>query len=182
MSVERTQGEIYGLMAEFDDADRLIDAAAKAREAGYRQMDGYSPIPVHGLYEAMGRKRTILPSIVLLGAILGGLGGFMLQYWVSVIEYPLNIGGRPYFSWPSFFPVTFECSILGAALATLIGLLGLNRLPEPYHPVFNAKGFERATDDRFFLCIESGDEKFDRAETRRFLDGLKPLSVSEVEW
>jgi hypothetical protein len=171
---------IYGLMAEFDNPSALVAAANEARLAGYRKMDAYTPIPIHELDEALGLPRTRLPRLVLLGGILGGLGGFVLQAWTSAVSYPLNVGGRPLVSWPQFIPVTFETTVLGAALACFVGMWALNRLPMPYHPVFNVPEFARASTDRFFLCIEAVDERFDRNGTREFLQGLHPLGVSEV--
>ena len=144
-------------------------------------MDAYSPFPIEGLSEAIGFRKTRLPQIVLAGGIIGCIGGFALQYFTSVIDYPINIGGRPLFSWPAFVPITFECTILLAAFATVLGLLGLNGLPEPYHPVFNVSRFALATRDRFFLVIESKDPKFDRDKTWRFLDTMQPRGVAEVE-
>jgi hypothetical protein len=172
----------YGLMAEFDTPTALVAAANAAREAGYTRMDAYSPIPIEELHHAIGFHHTKLPLIVLLGGIAGGVAGYGLQYWASVIEYPLNIGGRPFHSWPSFIPVTFELTILGAALAAVFGMLALNGLPMPYHPVFNAPRFALASRNRFFLCIETRDPRFDRDATHRFLEGLDPRGVSEVGW
>jgi hypothetical protein len=172
---------LYGLMAEFDNPGDLVRAADRARLAGYRNMDAYSPIPIEELNDALGYKRTRLPLIVLLGGICGGLGGYGLEYWASVLEYPMNIGGRPFHSWPQFIPVTFETTVLGAALSAFVGMWALNGLPQPYHPVFNVPAFERASRDRFFLCIETADPRFDRYATQRFLEGLHPLGVSEVE-
>ena len=171
---------LYGIMAEFEQPEQVVNAAKSAYAAGYRKMDAYSPLPVHGLSEALGFQYTRLPMIVLIGGILGCLGGFAFQYWVSVINYPVIIGGKPMNSWPSFIPVTFECTILFAALSAVFGMLALNGLPQPYHPVFNVDRFEHATRDRFFLCIEARDPKFDRAATRVFLEGLGAHEVSEV--
>ena len=171
---------IYGLMAEFDNPTDLVVAANRARLEGYREMDAYSPMPIEELNEALGVRKTKLPLIVLIGGICGGMGGYLLEYWSSVIAYPMNIGGRPFHSWPQFIPVTFECTILGAALSAVVGMIALNKLPMPYHPVFNVKAFERASRDRFFLCIEAADPKFDRHATQSFLEGLHPLGVSEV--
>src|SRR5678810_1264089 len=171
---------LHGLMAEYENATALVDAATKARLAGYRKMDAYSPIPIHELDEALGLKRTRLPLLVLIGGIFGGLGGFTLESWASAIAYPMNVGGRPYLSWPQFIPVTFETTVLGAALTCFLGMWALNRLPMPYHPVFNVTAFDRASTDRFFLCIEAGDTQFDRDGTRRFLESLHPVGVSEV--
>jgi hypothetical protein len=144
-------------------------------------MDAYSPFPIEGLAEVIGCKRTQLPLIVLIGGILGGIAGFYLQYWISVIDYPLIVGGKPYNSWPAFIPVTFETTILGAALAAVLGMLGLNGLPMPYHPVFNVERFALASRDRFFLCIEAADPKFDVDKTVEFLRSLNPTSIHEVE-
>jgi hypothetical protein len=171
----------YGLMAEFDNPTALVAAAEKARLAGYRQMDAYSPIPIEELGEALGLRRTRLPLLVLLGGIGGGLGGYGLEYWTQAVAYPMNVGGRPFHSWPQFIPVTFETTVLGAALAAFVGMWALNRLPQPYHPVFNVPAFARASTDRFFLCIEATDPRFDRSATWRFLESLHPVGVSEVE-
>lgn len=175
------QQGLYGLMAEFDTPAALVAAARASREAGYRKMDAYSPVPIEELHDALGLPETKLPFIVLGGAIVGGLAGYGLQFWASVIEYPLNIGGRPLHSWPSFLVPTFETTILFSALAAVFGMLALNGLPMPYHPVFNDKRFVMASRDRFFLCIESADPKFDLAQTRRFLEGLEPREVCDVE-
>jgi hypothetical protein len=152
----------------------------KTRAAGYHRFDAFSPFPVEGLAHAMGLKHNMVPFITLLGGLAGGLGGFGLQYWVAGIAYPLNIGGRPLNSWPAFIPVTFEMTVLGAALCAVFGMLALNRLPQPHHPVFNVKRFVHATTDRFYLCIEARDPKFHITETVRFLQGLQPHHVSEV--
>jgi hypothetical protein len=168
-------------MAEFTSADALLHATRRTYEAGYRRMDAYSPLPIEGLAEAMGFRRTRVPLIVLLGGIAGCAGGFGMQYWISVVDYPVNVGGRPLNSWPSFIPVTFELTILVAAFAALLGMLALNGLPMPYHPVFNVPRFAQATRDRFFLCIEATDPKFDGEATMRFLEGLASSSVVVVE-
>jgi len=178
---ERLEPEVYGLIAEFATPGQLLQAARRAREAGYRRMDAYSPFPIEGLSEEVGFHHTGLPAIVLIAGIVGALSGFGMQYWMSKIDYPLNVGGRPLNSWPSFIPVTFELTILFAALAAVIGMLALNGLPMPYHPVFGAPRFARASTDRFFLAIEATDTKFDRKETWAFLESLQPLTVSEVE-
>ncbi|HEX9443972.1 MAG TPA: DUF3341 domain-containing protein [Candidatus Binatia bacterium] len=172
---------IYGLMAEFPTPEALLEAARRAYAEGYRRMDAYSPFPVEGLAEAIGFRKNLLPLIVLIGGVVGAAGGFYLQYWVHVIDYPLNIGGRPLNSWPAFIPVTFELTILAAALSAVLGLLALNRLPMPYHPVFNVERFELASRNRFFLCIESADARFDPEATRRFLEGTAAQGVYEVE-
>jgi hypothetical protein len=178
---KKQKSPIYGLLVEFDRAEDLLSAARRAYEEGYRRIDAYTPLPVHGLAEAIGFRRTALPLIVLCGGIAGCIGGFMLQYWVSVMAYPLNIGGRPYNSWPSFIPVTFETTILGAALFAVFGMLALNGLPMPYHPLFNVPRFELASRTHFFLCIEAEDRKFDRTATKYFLEGLGGSEVYEVE-
>jgi hypothetical protein len=177
----RAKPAIYGLMAEFDNPDDLLEAARRAHAGGYRQMDGYSPFPVEGLSEAIGFHRTRLPLIMLLGGLAGGLGGYLLQYYTAVIDYPLNVGGRPLHSWPSFIPVTFEMTVLIAALAAVLGMLALNGLPRPYHPVFNVPSFEMASRNLFFLCIESTDPHFDVERTRQFLEALRSHHVYEVE-
>ena len=170
----------YGLMAEFDDPKALVLATSMARAEGYRRMDAYSPFPIEELNDALGAHQSGLPLIVLIGGIVGCLGGFLLQYWAAVIAYPVNVGGRPFNSWPAFIPVTFECTILGAALSAVLGMLALNGLPMPYHPVFNVPRFALASRNRFFLCIEARDKKFDVVETRAFLETLKPREVSTV--
>jgi hypothetical protein len=180
MAHEPPAPTLYGLMAEFETPTALVEAAERARLAGYRNMDAYSPIPIEELSEALGLRRTRLPILVFLGGLAGGLGGYGLQYWSQAIEYPMNVGARPYHSWPHFIPVTFETTVLGAALTAFFGMWALNKLPQPYHPVFNAPAFDRASTDRFFLCIEATDPRFDRAATGKFLEGLHPVGVSEV--
>jgi ActD protein len=172
---------IYGLMAEFDRPEELRSAAQQAYADGYRRMDAYTPFPVEGLAQALGLHHTRLPLVVLLGGIVGCIGGFVLQYYATVIDYPINVGGRPLNSWPSFVPVTFEITILCAALAAVLGMLALNGLPMPYHPVFNVPRFELATRDHFFLCIEATDPRFDRQGTRQFLERLSSREVTEVD-
>lgn len=176
------QAPFYGLMAEFDDPKSLLAAATKATDAGYTKMDAYSPFPIHGLHEAIGFKKTWLSTIVLGGGILGALGGFGMQYFASVIHYPLNIGGRPLNSWPAFIPITFEVTVLLASFSAVFGMIVLNGLPQPYHPVFNVKRFQFASRDQFFLCIESDDPRFESGETRRFLQSLNPIEVNDVPW
>jgi hypothetical protein len=171
---------IYGLMAEFSNERDLLAAAQQAHDAGYRRMDAYSPLPISGLAEALGHRHTGVPLLTLLGGLAGCVGGYCLQYWIAAVDYPVNVGGRPLNSWPSFIPVTFELTILLAALSTLIGMLALNGLPMPYHPVFNVPRFALASRDRFFLCIEATDRHFDRHETARFLSSLPATAVTVV--
>ncbi|HJS60021.1 MAG TPA: DUF3341 domain-containing protein [Vicinamibacteria bacterium] len=172
---------IYGLLAEFHSPQEVVEAAAKVHTEGFRKVDGYSPYPIEELSEALELHKSHLPKLVLAGGIAGLLGGMGLEYWASVIEYPMNIGGRPFFSWPAFIIPAYETTILFAAGAAVLGMLFLNGLPEPYHPVFNVPGFALASRDKFFICIEATDAKFDRVETARFLKGLGASVVSEVE-
>ncbi len=174
------KSSLYGLMAEFQTPDQVLAAATRARAAGYQKMDAYSPFPVHGLAEALG-FRTRLPLLVLAGGLAGAATGYGMQFWISRIAYPLNIGGRPFNSWPAFIPVTFEMTVLFASLTAVVGMLLLNGLPRPYHPVFNAPRFALASRNRFFLSIEAEDPQFELGETRRFLESLGPSEVTEVE-
>lgn len=174
--------DTYGLLAEFDDARKLVDAARRMREQGYTKFDAYTPFPVEGLHEAIGFHDTKLPAIVLGAGILGGLSGFGMQYFARVIHFPLNIGGKPLNAWPAFVPITFELTILFATLAAVAAMIALNGLPQPYHPLFNVSTFQAASRDRFFLCVESDDPKFRADETRRFLQSLSPLEVNDVPW
>lgn len=171
----------YGLMAEFDGPTSLVAAARRTYEQGYRRFDSYSPYPIHELFDAMHCHDRRVSLFVLLGGIAGALAGFGLQSWVSAVAYPLNIGGRPYISWPMFIPVTFELTILFAALTAVLTWIGLNGLPMPYHPVFNVPAFSRASQDRFFLAIEATDPKFDRTQTFEFLKSLGAREINEVE-
>ena len=172
---------IYGLMAEFSEPTDLVLAIRRARDEGYRQMDAYTPYPIEEVAEELDMHHNRLPLLVLIGGIVGGIAGYGLQYWTSAVDYPLNVGGRPYNSLISFIPVTFETTVLFAALTAVLGMLALNGLPMPYHPVFHVPRFAEASRDRFFLCIEATDPMFDRELTRRFLERLVPRSVAEVE-
>jgi hypothetical protein len=172
---------IYGLLAEFESPAEIVEAAEAARAAGYQRVDAYTPFPVAGLPEAIGFHRTRLPLIIFIGGLLGCVGGFALQYWCAKVDYPINVAGRPLNSWPMFVPVTFELTILAAAIAAVVGLFALNGLPMPYHPVFNVERFARASQDKFFLLIESADPKFDRNGTLELLKGLNPSEINEVE-
>ena len=174
------RSHIYGVIGEFEKPEQLVHAAAKIREAGYRYYESYTPFPVEGLPQAMGMRRNLVPLITLIGGLCGGLGGFGFQYWCNVYSYPLNIAGRPLNSWPAFIPVTFELTILCASLSAVFGMLALNKLPQPHHPIFNANRFSHASQDRFFVCIQARDKKFNLAETARFLQGLAAQHVSEV--
>jgi|SRR5581483_6830884 len=174
------QTPIYGVLAEFDSPTDLVDAARRTYNAGYKKIDAYSPFPIEELAEAIGFTKNGVPLVVLVGGLLGCVGGYALQYWIAAINYPINVGGRPYNSWPAFIVVTFEMTILFAGLAAVFGMLALNGLPMPHHPVFNVPRFVFATKDRFFLIIFSSDVKYDPVETRRFLESLDPRSISEV--
>ncbi len=174
--------QTYGVMAEFGSPERLIDAITELRKAGYREVDAYTPYPIEAVNEALDIHHSPMPKIVLAGGLLGGLGGFSLQYWASVIEYPHNVGGRPFNSWPAFIVPTFECTILGAALSAVIGMLFVNGLPMPHHPVFNAERFAHASRDRYFLVVKAKDKNFDRNQTHALLKGLTDHEVSDVEY
>jgi hypothetical protein len=176
-----TKPPLYGLMAEFDNPTDLVEAARRTYDAGYRRINGYSPFPIEELSDAIGFHNTRLPLIVLIGGILGGLGGYFMMYYMEVIDYPINVGGRPFHSWPAFIPITFETTVLGAALAAIFGMLALNKLPQPYHPVFNAERFALATRDRFFLVIEADDPKFDHDKVLEFMNTLNAKEVVDVE-
>jgi hypothetical protein len=173
---------IYGVVGEFETPRKLIEAADKARAAGYKNMDAYTPFPIEGLSEALGFKRTLVPLVTLIGGLVGGLSAFGFQYWVSVISYPENIGGRSLNSWPAFIPVTFELTVLGASLCAVFGMLAMNKLPQPHHPLFNVDRFQKhASADRFFLCLQANDPKFSVSEASRFLKGIDAQHISEVE-
>ncbi len=171
---------IWGLIAEFDTPSEIVIAARKAYAAGYRRMDAYSPFPVEGLSEAIGFHHDSVALICLVGGLLGLVTAYVLQYWINVIAYPLNIGGRPFHSWPSFIVVSFEMTILFGGLAAVFGMFAMNGLPMPYHPVFNVPSFSFATEDKFFLSIEASDPKFDRVTTYQFLSSLEPRAITEV--
>jgi hypothetical protein len=176
---ERTP-KLHGLLAEFDSATAIVNAARKAKEAGYLKVDAFTPFPIHELDDALKLPRTKLPWLVLLGGFGGLFAGMGLEYWSSVIAYPLNIGGRPFASWPAFVIPAYETTILFASITAVVGMILLNGLPQPYHPVFNAPSFSHASADRFFLSIETSDPKFDATATRQFLQELHPLGVSDV--
>ena len=180
--MKRPRPRVYGLMAEFASPHDLVLAAETARSAGYHRLDAFTPFPIERLSEALGHGPSRVPLLVLVGGIIGALTGYGLQYWISAVAYPLNVGGRPYDSWPAFIPVTFEVMVLVAGLFTVFGMLALNGLPTPYHPVFNVPRFALASRDRYFLCVESKDPKFDEAATRAFLEGLRPSGVFDVEY
>jgi hypothetical protein len=180
MGVPPKAEDVYGLLAEFDSADALLDAARQAFAAGYRKMNAYTPFPLEGLSAALGQKPSRLPLLALVGGILGGSAAYFMQYYASVISYPLNIGGRPLHSWPAFIPITFEMTVLGASFAALFGMLALNGLPHPNHPLFAVPAFSLASRDRFFLCIQRRDRLFHLDQTRQFLEGLK-AKVHEVQ-
>jgi hypothetical protein len=171
---------LYGLLAEFENPTDLTRAAKAAHEAGYRRIEAYSPFPIEDLPPALGHPTTRLPWIVFLGGLVGCVGGYFLQDWAMSVAYPLNVGGRPLHSWPMFIPVTFECTVLGAALAAVLGMLGRNGLPRPHHPLFGVERFSHASRDRFFLCVMALDPKFDREETWKFLARLAPREMVEV--
>lgn len=171
---------IYGMTAEFETPEALMDAAENARLAGYKKLDAYSPFPIHGLSDAIGFKSVAVPYLVFIGGICGTFTGFTLEWWTQTVDYPLNVGGKPFDSIPAFIPVAYECTILFAALSAVFGMFALNKLPQPYHSIFNAPGFERASQDRFFLAIEAKDGLYDAEATRDFLMQQNPLKVAEV--
>ncbi len=170
----------YGMLAEFANADQLATAARRARDEGYVRIEAYTPMPVDGLSEIVGSYRDRIPLLTLIGGILGGVGGYFLQWYAATISYPINVGGRPLHSWPSFIPITFEMTVLGAALFAVFGMLALNRLPTLYHPLFNVSAFGLASRNRFFLCLRCDDPRYDPERTQEFLSTLDPLLVQEV--
>ena len=181
MSQPHARPVLHGVLGEFATPQELVTAIEQVRAAGYTKLDAYTPFPIEEVWEALGHHKSHVPLIVLLGGMTGGLSGFFLQYWVSVIEYPLNVGGRPFNSWPSFIPVTFECTILGAVLAAVAGVFILNGLPEPYHPVFNVERFAFASRSRYFLCVEARDPKFIRDEVHHLLLDLNASEATDVD-
>ncbi len=177
----KTDKQNHGLMAEFENEDGLVEAAAKLRDAGYTETDAYSPFPIHGLEVALGAPRCKLSLFVFLGGLSGFIGGFGMQYFASVIHYPMNIGGRPLNSWPAFIPITFECAVLAAVFTAVFGMIAMNKLPMPYHPVFNVDAFSRASSDRFFLIVESKDPKYEEGEVRSLFESFGADAIHEVE-
>jgi len=177
----RNHGQVHGILAEFKTPDAVVAAARRVHEAGYTKVDAYSPYPIEELGEALDLHKSHLPKIVLVGGICGFLAGWGLEYWAAVLEYPMNIGGRPFYSWPAFIVPAYETTILFAAMGAVFGMLALNGLPQPYHPVFNVPSFALASRDKFFICIESRDPKFDPAQTKTFLASLGASEVTEVE-
>jgi hypothetical protein len=181
MRVEEERGRIWGVLGEFETPEGLLQAARRAREVGYRRMDAYTPFPIHGLSDAMGFRPTKLPFIVLAGAVIGCATALGTMWFSATIHYPINVAGKPFASWPMFIPITFEATVLFAALFAVFGMLGMNGLPMPYHPIFNAPRFAFASRDRFFLCIESRDPRFQEDDVRAFLSGLGAKDVEAVE-
>jgi hypothetical protein len=175
-----TISPLFGIAAEFETAEAIVEAARKTVAAGYAVVEGYTPVPIIELPEILGSRRTYVGPIVGCAALMGVVGGFGMQWFANVIHYPWNIAGKPQNSWPMWIPITFECGILASAVIGLIAMLALNGLPKPYHPMFRLDAFTRASKDRYFLCIESTDPKFDLPQTRQFLESLAPLAVMEV--
>jgi hypothetical protein len=176
----RGRKPIHGLLAEFDSPEALRRATRRAWRAGYRDMDAYTPYPVEGLARDLGMVRTRIPFVVLTAGLVGATVGFGMQFWTMAMDYPFDVGGRPENSWPVFLPITFEVMVLVAAFAALLGMMFLNGLPRLHHPVFNVPQLVRASQDRFFLCIEATDAQFDRLRTAEFLEGLAAKEVMEV--
>jgi hypothetical protein len=181
--VARAQGkkEVWGIAVEFDDTDKLIAAAEAIKKAGYTRVDAYTPMPVEGLSDAIGFRNKQMPALMFCGAVLGGVTGYFMQWFANTQSYVLNLGGRPYHSWPNFIVITFEMTILFCALTGVFGMLALNGLPTLYHPIYNAPGFDRASQDRFFIAVESRDRNFDYDKTLALLQSLGGLNVSPVE-
>lgn len=172
----------YGVIAEFDNPDDLIAATQHAYDRGFRLMEAYTPFPVHGLPDALGFRHNKIPAVVLIGGITGGLTGFFMQWYSAVLDYPIDVGGRPFNSWPAFIPITFEMTVLFAALSAVFGMLALNGLPRPHHPVFNAPNFALASRNRFFLCIQARDQLFDLETVRSVLAEHHPRAINEVPY
>lgn len=170
----------YGLLAEFRSPEELIAAAKKLRALGFIRLDAYSPLPIDGLAEIVGSYKDRVPLLTLIGGLVGGAGGYFLQWYTATRHYPINVGGRPLHSWPSFIPITFEMTVLGAAIFAVIGMLALSRLPQLYHPLFNVPEFELASRNRFFLCVHAEDSMFELPKTQRLLESLQPIAVREV--
>ena len=181
MRVEEERGRTWGVLGEFETPEGLLHAARRAREVGFRRMDAYTPFPIHGLSDAMGFRPTKLPLVVLAGAVIGCATALGTMWFSATIHYPINVAGKPFASWPMFIPITFEATVLFAALFAVFGMLGMNGLPMPYHPIFNAPRFAFASRDRFFLCIESRDPRFQEDDVRAFLSGLGAKDVEAVE-
>jgi hypothetical protein len=182
MAIGKVRTGLYGVIAEFSSPAELMSAAEAAKDEGFTEMDAFSPFPIHGLHEAVGMRPGGMSLIVLIGGIIGGISGFFMCWYANVISYPLNIGGKPFNSWPAWIPITFECTILFAAFAAVFGMLALNGLPMPYHPVFNVRRFDQASRDKFFLVIQARDPKFDLDRVWKFLETLHPREVIDVPW
>jgi hypothetical protein len=180
VSAPTTAPALHGVMAEFQTADELIAATRKARQAGYSRMDGYSPYPLGEVADELGFPRSEIGAVMFIGGLCGAVVGLLMQTWITVYDYPISVGGKPFWSWPQFVPITWALLVLTASMSGLFGLLVLCGLPQPYHPVFNVPAFRRATKDRFFLCIEAIDPQFETAKVTAFLNGLQPESVAEV--
>jgi hypothetical protein len=181
MRIEEERGRVWGVLGEFETPEELLRAARRAREAGYRRMDAYTPFPIRGLSDAMAFRPTKLPLVVLAGGLVGCATALLMMWFSATIHYPINVAGKPLASWPMFVPITFELTVLFAAFSAVFGMLGMNGLPMPYHPIFNAPRFAFASRDRFFLCIESRDPKFDESALRKFFETLGAKEVTAVE-
>ena len=180
MTAAVARPDLHGLMAEYDTPEQVLAAAEAARKAGFQQMDAYTPHPVEGMDDALGLRPTGLGYAVLAAGVFGAVVGYFMQWYSAVVFYPLNIGGRPLYDWPTYTVITFEVTVLLAAFTAVLYMLARSGLPRPYHPVFNAPGFERASRDGYFLCLEAADPRFDPGATRTFLEGTGPVNVVEV--
>jgi hypothetical protein len=180
MSVEPGKKPMHGMLAEFESEEAILHAAQAVRDAGFNNVEGYTPFAVEGLAELLGCKTTRVAAITFFCGVLGAMLGFGMCWYANVISYPWNIGGRPPNSWPAWIPITFELMVLGASSGAFFGMLALNGFPRPYHPVFNAPQFERASKDRFFLCVEAKDPQYDAERLRQLFQALSPISLSEV--